>query len=76
MIAKDFVFRYDTKEKIGFLERNGWKVTRLLVTKSINVYQNRFVDQVTVEITAEKDGETLDMESAFRKVLKQKILEL
>lgn len=76
MIAKDFVFRFDTQEKIAFLERNGWKVKRIPITKSINIYQNRFVDEVTIESTAEKDGEKLDMDYAFRKVLKQKILEL
>lgn len=71
------VLFFSVAEKKAFLERHGYHIERESVTKSVNIYQNRFEDVVSAhDVAVDKDGMKHELHAIFEKELKQAIIKL
>ncbi|MGO3807668.1 MAG: hypothetical protein ACTJHT_15430 [Sphingobacterium sp.] len=65
---------FSEQDKVTFLSKRGWSINLKEGTSSWPIHGSRFEDHYESIWVAEKNGEMLPLEQAFRRELKTKIL--
>ena len=67
---------FSVGEKRVFLERHGYEVVRMPITREVNIYQNKFQTVHSVDTVAIKGDEQVELHEMFERLVRRKILEL